>query len=49
MSRPPWLDPELVARGREPIHAIRREPGLSLDGTWRFQLLERPDVQPVLP
>ena len=29
----PWQDPELVARGREPMHAVRREPGLLLDGT----------------
>ena len=40
----PWQDPELVARGREPMHAVRREPGLLLDGTWRFQLLPRPDA-----
>ena len=42
MSAPPWLDPELVARGREPMHAVPRAPGLSLDGTWRFQLLRHP-------
>ncbi len=40
----PWLDPELVARGREPMHAIRREPGLLLDGPWRFQLLPSPEA-----
>jgi beta-galactosidase len=40
----PWLDPELVARGREPMHALAREAGLSLDGTWRFELLPRPDA-----
>ncbi len=39
----PWLDPESVAQGREPMHGLRREPGLLLDGTWRFQLLSRPD------
>ena len=43
---PPWLDPELVARGREPMHAVRREAGLSLDGEWRFQLLPSPDAPP---
>ncbi len=42
----PWLDPELVARGREPMHALAREPGLLLDGTWRFELLDRPEAQP---
>ncbi|HZW00450.1 MAG TPA: hypothetical protein VFF55_02705, partial [Candidatus Deferrimicrobium sp.] len=42
----PWQDPELVARGREPMHAIRRQPGLLLDGAWRFQLLPRPDLEP---
>ena len=40
----PWLDPELVARGREPMHALVHEPGLLLDGTWRFELLPRPDA-----
>ncbi len=42
----PWLDPELVAQGREPMHAVAREPGLSLDGSWRFELLPRPDAEP---
>ncbi len=42
----PWQDPELVARGREPMHAIRRAPALLLDGTWRFQLLPAPDAEP---
>ena len=42
----PWQDPELVARGREPMHAIRRAPDLVLDGTWRFQLLPHPDAAP---
>ena len=40
----PWLDPELVAQGREPMHAISREPGVSLDGSWHFQLLESPEA-----
>ena len=42
----PWLDPELVARGREPMHAVTHEPGLLLDGTWRFELLPDPDAEP---
>ncbi|HSM33742.1 MAG TPA: glycoside hydrolase family 2 TIM barrel-domain containing protein, partial [Anaerolineae bacterium] len=42
----PWLDPELVARGREPMHALAHDPGLSLDGTWRFELLPNPDALP---
>ncbi|HKZ92011.1 MAG TPA: glycoside hydrolase family 2 TIM barrel-domain containing protein [Candidatus Limnocylindrales bacterium] len=42
----PWLDPELVAQGREPMHAIRREAGVPLDGVWRFQLLLAPDAAP---
>ena len=45
MTRP-WLDPELVAHGREPMSAIAREPALPLDGRWRFQLLDRPEAQP---
>ncbi|MWV51557.1 glycoside hydrolase family 2 (plasmid) [Rathayibacter sp. VKM Ac-2803] len=27
---------------REPIHAIRRAPSISLDGSWQFQLLPNP-------
>ncbi|MFV2063353.1 MAG: glycoside hydrolase family 2 TIM barrel-domain containing protein [Chloroflexota bacterium] len=46
MANPVWRDPELVAKGREPMHALPREPELELDGTWRFQLLHRPDAQP---
>ena len=42
----PWLDPEFVARGRDPMHALTHEPGLSLDGSWRFELLSRPDAEP---
>jgi beta-galactosidase len=42
----PWRDPELVARGREPMHALARTPGLVLDGTWRFELLDHPDAAP---
>lgn len=42
----PWLDPELVAQGREPMHGIAREPAMSLDGRWRFQLLRSPHDVP---
>ena len=44
--KPPWLDPELVAKGREPMHALRHAPLVDLDGTWRFQLLARADAEP---
>ena len=43
-SPPPWRDPELVASGREPMHAITRPAELSLDGEWRFQLLAHPEA-----
>ncbi len=42
----PWTDPELVARGREPMHALSHAPGLLLDGTWRFELLPDPEAEP---
>ncbi len=42
----PWLDPELVARGREPMHAVVHGPDLSLDGAWRFELLPNPEAEP---
>ncbi|CAN5787963.1 glycoside hydrolase family 2 TIM barrel-domain containing protein [soil metagenome] len=42
----PWQDPELVARGREPMHSLARPAELRLDGTWRFQLLSRPVEEP---
>ncbi len=42
----PWLDPELVARGREPMHALDHVPGLLLDGTWCFELLSDPEAEP---
>ncbi|MEO5919072.1 MAG: glycoside hydrolase family 2 TIM barrel-domain containing protein [Candidatus Limnocylindrales bacterium] len=40
---PPWADPDLLARGRLPIHAVPHEDRISLDGRWRFQLLHSPD------
>lgn len=42
----PWTSPELVASGRLPMHAIARRAELSLDGTWRFQLLTHPHEAP---
>jgi beta-galactosidase len=42
MNPEPWADPELTARGRLPMHAVPHADRLSLDGTWRFQLLHRP-------
>ena len=38
----PWAEPELVARGRLPMHAVPHLDRLALDGTWRFQLLHAP-------
>ncbi len=46
MTPPPWADPELTARGRLPMHAVPHPERLELDGTWRFQLLHRPDESP---
>ena len=45
MSRP-WTSPELTSQGRLPMHTVRHEPELVLDGTWRFQLLADPDAAP---
>ncbi len=44
--RRPWQDPELVAGGRVPMHALVRPPRIPLDGRWRFQLLPHPDAEP---
>ena len=41
----PWTSPELVSLGRLPMHAVRHHERLSLDGTWRFQLLETPTAE----
>ena len=46
MATQPWLDPGLIAQGREPMHAIVHAPAIELDGTWRFQLLPRADAEP---
>jgi beta-galactosidase len=42
----PWADPELVSRGRLPMHAVPHPERLPLDGPWRFQLLHAPDDEP---
>ncbi|MFC5804613.1 glycoside hydrolase family 2 TIM barrel-domain containing protein [Streptomyces formicae] len=43
----PWASPELTSWQRLPMHAVDRRPGsVSLDGTWRFQLLPAPDAEP---
>ena len=44
MVTEPWLDPEFVGQGRVPMHTIRHEPLVDLDGIWRFQLLPRADA-----
>lgn len=46
MSSTPWADPQLLARGRLPMHAVPHDDRLALDGRWRFQLLHRPDETP---
>ncbi len=43
---PPWADPELTSRGRLPMHAVRHDDRLELDGRWQFQLLHRPGDSP---
>ena len=42
----PWTTPELTGVGRLPMHSVRHTDRVDLDGTWRFQLLERPDAEP---
>ncbi len=43
MTPAPWAEPELIGRGRLPMHAVPHADRLDLDGRWRFQLLHRPD------
>ena len=45
VSCAPWTAPELTALNRLPMHALRHQARLVLDGTWRFQLLPRPDAE----
>ena len=42
----PWAAPEITAWGRLPMHAVPHPDRMSLDGTWRFQLLHSPDDAP---
>lgn len=35
-----------ASMNRLPIHAVRRRPGVDLDGCWEFQLLESGDSEP---
>ena len=46
MTRAPWTEPELTARGRLPMHAVPHLDRLDLDGRWRFQLLHSPGDAP---
>ncbi|HWS38437.1 MAG TPA: glycoside hydrolase family 2 TIM barrel-domain containing protein [Actinoplanes sp.] len=46
-----WDTPEITGRWRVPAHAVRHDLDgpdrrVSLDGAWRFQLLDGPDGQP---
>ncbi|MET7779096.1 glycoside hydrolase family 2 TIM barrel-domain containing protein [Streptomyces mirabilis] len=45
----PWEAPEVTSWGRLPMNAVDRRAGaLSLDGSWRFQLLPTPTSTPGL-
>lgn len=45
----PWEAPEVTSWGRLPMNAVDRRTGaLSLDGSWRFQLLPTPTSAPGL-
>jgi beta-galactosidase len=46
LSPSPWEAPELTSLHRLPMHAVPHADRLSLDGSWRFQLLPRPDAEP---
>jgi beta-galactosidase len=41
-----WDAPELTSLHRLRMHAVPHPDRLSLDGSWRFQLLPRPDAAP---
>ncbi len=41
-----WETPELSSLHRLPMHAVPHDDRLDLDGTWRFELLERADAEP---
>ena len=40
----PWIEPALTGVGRLPMHSVPHPDRIDLDGTWRFQLLTRPDA-----
>ena len=42
----PWTTPELTSVGRLAMHSVPHGDRLDLDGTWRFQLLDRADAEP---
>jgi len=44
MTAPVWRQPEVTGWGRLPMHALTHPDRLELDGTWQFQLLDRPDA-----
>ena len=44
LTAPPWADPGLAGRGRVRMHSVPHADRLELDGSWRFQLLHRPDA-----
>ena len=46
MTLTPWVAPELTALNRLPMHAVPHADRVLLDGSWRFQLLDRPDLEP---
>ena len=41
-----WLQPEVTSIGRLPMHSVPHPEHMLLDGTWRFQLLDRADEEP---
>ena len=45
MQPKPWVAPELVHVGRLPTNSVPHLDRLPLDGTWRFELLPRPDAE----
>ena len=41
----PWNHPALTGFGRLSMHSVAHAERVSLDGRWRFQLLEGPDIE----
>ncbi len=46
MLPPYWQFPEITEIGREPMLGLEPSRCLSLDGEWRFQLLDHPTAEP---